>query len=92
MSHLHKMLYHWTEINTGVKSLSIKPRYSLFYPVCNDDTKDIECKFNRDELAARSVLGGFGCPDWGDCVQNSSADTIEDAGWQSEQYTSTAGG
>ena len=42
--------------------------YSLFDPISNNDTKDIEREFNGDELSTGRVLGSLGGPDWNDGV------------------------
>lgn len=53
----------------------------LFYPVRNNNTKNVQSKFDSDELTTGSVLGGFRRPDGSDGVQDPRANTVEDAGY-----------
>ncbi len=50
----------------------------LFQPVGHDNTKDVECEFDGDELTTRLVLGSFGGPDRDDSVENSSTPTVDE--------------
>lgn len=68
---------------TAEKRLSDAHRDILFDPVGYHDTEDVHGEFDRDKLAARCVLRGFGGPDWGDGVQNPSANTVEHPSWRS---------
>lgn len=52
---------------------------SVFEPVGNNDTKDVQCEFNGDELTTRLVLGGFGGPDRHDSVEDTSTPSIDEA-------------
>ena len=54
--------------------------YSLFDPVRNDDTKDVQRKFNGDELSTRFVLSSFGGPDWNNGVKHSCTPSIDKTG------------
>ena len=51
---------------------------SVFEPVGDNDTEDIQCEFNGDELTTRFVLGGFGGPDRHDGVENTSTPSIDE--------------
>ena len=53
--------------------------HSLFDPIGNYDTKDIECEFDGDELATGRVLGSLGGPDRNDGVQHSCTPSIDQA-------------
>lgn len=52
----------------------------LFDPVSNDDTKDVQGKFNGDELSAGFVLGGFGGPNRNNGVEHSCSPSIDETG------------
>lgn len=54
-------------------------RYVQLQPVGQDNTKDVKCKLNGNELSARCMLGGLRGPDRNDSVQNTSADTVDEA-------------
>ncbi len=53
---------------------------AVFDPVSDDDAKNVEGEFDRDELAAGCVTGCFGGPDWGDGVENTGSDAVEGTG------------
>lgn len=55
-------------------------RGAVFNPVSDDDTENVESEFDRDELTARCVAGGFGGPDRGDGIKNAGPDTVEGPG------------
>lgn len=46
-------------------------------PVGQNDTEDVQCEFNGNELSARGMLGGLGSPDRHDRIQNTSTDAID---------------
>ena len=51
---------------------------SILDPVSDDDAENVEGEFDGDELAAGCVASGFGRPDWGDGVQDTGPDTVQD--------------
>lgn len=53
---------------------------TVFDPVSDDNTENIEGELNGDELPAGCVAGGFGGPDRGDGVQDAGSDTVQDTG------------
>lgn len=54
--------------------------YSLFDPVSNDDTKDIQGKFDGDELSTGFVLGSLGGPDWNNSIEHSCTPSVDETG------------
>lgn len=54
--------------------------YSLFDPVSNNDTKDVQRKFDGDELSTGFMLGSLGGPDWNNSVENSCTPPIDKTG------------
>ena len=53
---------------------------TVFNPISDNDTEDVEGEFDRDELAAGCVAGGFSGPDGGDGVKNARSDTVQNTG------------
>lgn len=52
---------------------------TIFEPVSDDDTEDVEGEFNGDELSARFMFGGFGGPDGNNSVQDTSSPSVDEA-------------
>ncbi len=52
----------------------------LFDPVSNDDTKDVQRKFDGDKLSTGFVLGGLGGPNWNNGVKHSCTPSIDKTG------------
>ena len=52
---------------------------AIFDPVSDDNTEDVQCEFDGNELTARSMLRSFGGPDRNDSVKNTSAPSIDQA-------------
>ena len=50
---------------------------AVFDPVSDDNTEDVQCEFNGDELTAGSMLGSFGGPDGNDSVKDTSAPSVD---------------
>jgi hypothetical protein len=51
-------------------------------PIGKNNTKDIQCKFNRNKLASRGVFSRLRGPDWNDGVQDSGADSVDKPGYR----------
>ena len=51
---------------------------SLFNPIGNNDTEDVERKLNGDELSTGGVLGSLSGPDWNNGVKHSRAPSIDE--------------
>ena len=54
--------------------------YSLFDPVCNNDTENVQREFNGDELSTGLVLGSLGGPDWNNSIEHSRTPSIDETG------------
>lgn len=54
-------------------------------PIRQNDTKDVQSEFNRNELSTRSMLGGFSSPNWDNCIQNASTNTVDEACYNHHQ-------
>ena len=52
--------------------------YSLFDPIGNDYTKDVERKFDGNELSPGCVLSSLGGPDWNNGVEHSCTPSIDE--------------
>ena len=52
--------------------------YSLFDPIGHDNTENIECEFNGDELASGCVLSSLGGPDRDNSVKHSCTPSIDE--------------
>ena len=52
--------------------------YLLFNPVCNDDTENVQGKFDCDELSTRFVFGRLSSPDRNNSVKHSCTPTIDE--------------
>jgi len=50
----------------------------LFDPVCDNNTKNIECEFNSHELTTGRMLGSFGSPNWYDGIKHSGAPSVDE--------------
>ena len=53
---------------------------SVFNPVRDNDAENVEREFDRNELAAGRVAGGFRGPDGSDGIQDAGSDPVEGAG------------
>ena len=53
-------------------------RGSILDPVSDDDAENVESEFDGDKLTAGCVASGFGGPDRGYGVQDTSSDTVQD--------------
>ena len=51
--------------------------HSLFDPISNYDTKNVESELNGDELSTRRVFGSLGGPDRDDGIQHSCTPSID---------------
>lgn len=57
----------------------IDTRFNLqLQPIGENNTKDVQSKFNRNELSSRSMLGRLRSPDRDDSVQNTGADSVDE--------------
>lgn len=54
--------------------------YSLLNPVSNDDTENVQSKFDGDKLSTGLVLGSLGGPDGNDGVEHSCTPSIDETG------------
>ena len=52
--------------------------YSLFDPVGNDDTKDVEREFNGDELSSGFVFSSLGGPNRNNSVEHSCTPSVDE--------------
>ena len=54
--------------------------YSLFDPIGDNNTKDVQRKFNGDELSTGFVLRSLGGPDWNNGVEHSRSPSVYETG------------
>ena len=54
--------------------------YSLFDPVCDNDTEDVQGELNSYELTTGGMLGSLGSPDGNDGVEHSSPPSVDETG------------
>lgn len=75
----HDLESDWEAPDEGGIHLAVEGR-AVFDPVSDDDAENVEGEFDRDELTAGRVAGGFGGPDGGDGVQNAGSDAVQGTG------------
>ena len=75
----HDLESDWKAPDEGGINLPIEGG-AVFNPVSDDDAENVEGEFDRDELTAGCVTGGFSGPDGGDSVQDAGSDTVEGTG------------
>ena len=64
--------------------------HSLFEPVCNHDTEDVESKFNGDELTTRRMLGSLGGPYRYDGVEDTGTPSVDQTSLDKSAKLTTA--
>ena len=73
----HNLESDWEAPDEGGIHIMVE-RGSILDPVSDDDAENVEGEFDGDELAAGCVASGFGGPDRGYGVQDTSSNTVQD--------------